>query len=151
MIRTTAVLGLLLMVGCSFTAPTARVVSVEPDSITDEGTRVLVTIELENPNDVEVPLPRAYYRVTLDGAEPFAFDTLPTAALPPNGMQRVTLPAAFALDRETSVAERGYDVSGSITYQPPGAFRALMTQYGVPLPKAGFSESGTMSAASVRE
>ena len=144
MIRTTAVIGLLLMVGCSVSSPTARVVAVEPAEITDQGARVLVTIELENPNDVELPLPWTRYRVTLDGAKPFSLGTPPAAALPPNGVQRVTLPAAFAFDEDQSLVGRGYAVSGSMTYTPPGEFRKLMTEYGVPLPKVHFADSGSL-------
>ena len=144
MIRAAAVLGLLLLAGCSFDAPTARVVSVEPAAITDDGVRLLVTVELDNPNDVDVPLPWTQYKVKLDGSESFAFATLPAASLPPLGTQRVPLPAAFARRDTEAVAGRSYAVSGSVTYEPPGALRKLLTEYRIPLPTVGFADEGEL-------
>ncbi len=143
-IRASAAIVLLLLTGCSVKAPTARVVAVDTDRVTEQGARVLVTVELTNPNDVALPLPKTRYRVAVEGAEPFAFETPPALALPPLETQLLTLPAAFATPDAAAMAGRPYEVTGAVTYQPPGQLRLLLSEYHIPLPTSRFSGSGTL-------
>lgn len=138
---------LLLMLsalaGCSFVkTPTARVTDVQVDRATDEGARLVVTVQLDNPNAVELPLPKARYRVAVEGADPFTFTTVPDATLPRKGSIAITLSAAFP--GVVQPQGLGYNVSGAVTYLPPGEVRELLTDYRIPLPSAGFSESGQL-------
>lgn len=123
----------------------ARVDSVAVSEQTDEGVRVLVTITAENPNDVALPIVRAKYEVELPGSgvEKFEFTDLPKATVPANGTQTITLPAAFALNGGDA-SSRAYKVDGHLTYEPPGEVRKLLTEYGVPLPSAGFESEGAL-------
>ncbi|MDX1682899.1 MAG: hypothetical protein R3336_07265 [Phycisphaeraceae bacterium] len=134
---------LMLSGGCNVltpvTAPTARVVSVEITERSDEGTRVEATVELTNPNDVPLPLPDSYYRLSVAGAGTYVGRQLPLATLPPKGVQRVKLPAAYpvALGKVLS----GYQLTGEIVYRPPGEIRALLTESNVPLPRVAIRSS----------
>jgi len=122
---------------------TARVDSVRVDDQTEEGVRVLVTVQAENPNDVPLPVVWLWYQVKLDGGGEFTFTELPKVTLPAHGTQTITLPAAFALDGG-DVLGRGYQVQGKATYEPPGEIRKLLTEYNVPLPSAPFKSEGSL-------
>ena len=91
--------------GClSALPPSVRVTDARAVEVSEEGARVEVTLELENPNAVPLPLPEASYRVAVDGWGVYAFDTLPARVVPPNGTQTIVLPAAIAFAPE---GERG--------------------------------------------
>ena len=131
--------------GCSanLRQVTTRVDSVRIDEQTDQGVRVLVTVVAENPNDVPLPIVKARYKVGLSGGGEFVFTELPKATLPAHGTQTITLPAAFALDGG-SAAGASYQVTGQLTYEPPGEIRKLLTEYNVPLPSASFKDDGAL-------
>ncbi|GAB4107974.1 MAG: hypothetical protein Kow00105_13000 [Phycisphaeraceae bacterium] len=134
----------LTLVGCSSNLKQviANVDAVRIDSTSDEGVRVLVTVTAENPNEVALPIVRAEYKVALNGAQPFEFTDLPKATLPALGTQTLTFPAAFALNGKHE--QHTYQVEGRLIYEPPGEIRKLLTEYGVPLPSASFSDEGTL-------
>lgn len=139
--------------GCSsnLRQVTTRVDSVRIDERTDQGVRVLVTIVAENPNDIPLPIVKARYKVSLSGGAgisgggggEFAFTDLPKVTIPANGTQTITLPAAFALNGGDA-AGRSYQVTGQLTYEPPGEIRKLLTEYNVPLPSASFKAEGAL-------
>lgn len=148
--RTTAWIlaaALLTAMGCasgkSFVDPIAKVTSVRVAEQTAEGARVEVTLTLENPNDVALPLKNTRFRMVVDGAEAFVFDDPSDRTLPSNGGQTLVLPAAFATDGKAAQGA-DYQVRGSVTYNPPGTFRRLLTEFEVPLPTVDFSSSGQL-------
>jgi LEA14-like dessication related protein len=151
--KTTARLGAVLLVmvgitGCqgfNFTLkkPKAQVAQVAVTEASEQGARVETTVRITNPNRTVLPLEQAYYRVTVDGAEPFAFTTVPAAALPGEGTQTLTLPAAVASDGQ-SLAGRSYTVRGYASYRPPGEVEAVLYGSGWPLPKTHFRAQGTL-------
>jgi len=121
----------------------ARVDSVRVDQTTDEGVRLLVTVQAQNPNNTPLPVTWLWYKVDLDGGGEFEFTELPKVTLPAHGEQTITLPAAFTLD-DLALMGRGYRVQGKATYEPPGEIRKLLTEYGVPLPSASFKDEGVL-------
>ena len=129
----------LALGGCQFVeSPTTQVQGVEVTRVTDHGTSVDVTVLMENPNDVPLPLRASSYRVTIDGVGDFDFTDRLAYTIPANGQQVVVLPAAFATQGQ-DVASRPARVTGSVTYEPPGEMRAILTESGIPLPTAAFS------------
>jgi len=138
-------------VGCrGVQKPTTRVTHVQLTEQTVEGAHVAMTVRVENPNDVGLPVRGVDYRVTVEDAGTFELDDTPAVALPPRGTQVLTLPAAFADDR------RGWDgrrfrLVGTLAYQPPGEIRELLTQYRVPLPSVRFSAEGRLHVAAQAE
>ena len=133
--------------GCDFVQkPGTQVTGAQVDERTADGARVAMTVRVDNPNDVALPVRGVDYRVTVEDAGTFELDDAPPVALPPNASQTVTLPAAFA-DGQRNWAGRQYRLTGTLRYQPPGEIRELLTQYRVPLPSVRFSSEGRLRAA----
>lgn len=137
-------LGLMLLGGCSnfrtFDTPRASVVGVKQIKQTDQGTRIEVTVALENPNDVPLPLVRSDYTVELGGRSYTGRD-VPARTLPANGKQQVVLPAVVTAGEGGGT---GYVVRGSVTYEPPGEIRKLLTDSHIPLPSVSFEQAGQL-------
>jgi len=143
-----------LLPGCqglnlSLRTPESQVADMELTEQTDEGARVVTTVTIDNPNETVLPVSRAHYRLAVEGAEPFAFTTVPAIALPSEATQTIWLPAAVATDGE-SVVGRQYTVTGYATYRPPGEFEAVLFGSGFPLPRTRFRAEGTLGEASKR-
>ncbi|MEM6333138.1 MAG: hypothetical protein AAF823_07340 [Planctomycetota bacterium] len=135
--------------------PRAEVIGVDVEDVTADGARVVVRVAVTNAGEVELPMPKATYTLSVDGLDAFSFTAVPDTVVPMDGGQTVmVLPAAFGLSgleagdgAETAsggLAGRGYRVSGSLTYEPPGDLRRLATNYRVPLPFATFDASGVL-------
>ncbi len=136
----------LMMCGCQgLQHPTAEVTRVAVTDQTDAGARVEVTVRLNNPNDVALPVKDVDYRITVDGAGAFDLTDHPAATLPPNGTQTLVLPAAFR-NGQHNWAGRGFRARGTVSYQPPGQLRELLSQYDVPLPTVLFDATGRLGA-----
>jgi len=127
------------VVGAWIDSPTAEVEALELTAVSPVATTGNLIVKLTNPNDIPLPLPMASYTVTL-GETTYRTDTVPNAALPALGEQRVVLPVVF-----DGAPTDAYSASGSITYIPPGEIRVLMTDLGIPLPTVNFSASGEAS------
>jgi hypothetical protein len=130
--------------GCLGTpSPRAEVVGVDVADVSDAGTRVVVRVAVTNEGEQELPLPKADYTVSVEGAETFRYRAVPTTVVPigQGSQSLVELPASFAGGDYTG---RAYRVSGSLTYTPPGDLRRLATDYRIPLPFTTFSGRGVL-------
>jgi hypothetical protein len=146
-------LALLLCVGgCSINggieSPVAEVVSAKVVQQTGDGVRVEVTVLLTQSNKVPLPLPKASADITVgnNGSREIKDDphrTLPVGGDQGTGKQLVVLPIAFPASAGVAPGA-SYNISGSITFEPPGEVRRVLTESGVPLPTAGFSKSGRL-------
>jgi hypothetical protein len=136
--------------GCSgtpgFEYPTAKAVAVRIDEQTDQGVRVIVLVNMNNPNDYPLPLIEGSYTVNVSGLGSFHDGARSVRTLPSRGTETIEMPAAFAT-KGAPVVGRQYDVSGWITFQPPSNLRALMTDMDIPLPDVGFALSGVLQSA----
>jgi len=119
--------------------PPATVASVRVAQQTGEGVRLEVVVELTNPNDVALPLKSSSFSVRVGGAAA-SMSTRPNRTLPARGMQTVVLPIALATGESVSGAQ--VSVTGTITYEPPGEIRKLLTESKIPLPTTSFSYQG---------
>ena len=131
--------------GCSIgkvKPPKVRVTNVRLAEQSDEGSVVLATLELENPNKVPLPLPRNKYKVTVAG-KTFEFNDKPQRTLPASGVQTIEMPASFTTAGR-DLAGASYEVSGAVRYNPPGQFRRLLTESGIPLPDVSYSQRGRL-------
>jgi len=139
---------LLLMTGVVGTgcaglkSPETRVLGVAVTQRSAEGARVELMVELNNPNATALPLRHSNYRVRM-GERSFSFKQRLDVTLPGHGTQRITLPAAFA-DGAAIGPDTPYQVSGSVTYEPPGEFRRILTDMRIPLPSRSFSAAGQL-------
>ncbi len=149
-LRMRKTISLLLLItlaagGCAVQRPSARVTGVEIAEATEEGSRLLVTVVLDNPRDEPLPIRRSRYELSVDG-ETFEFTDLAAATMPAQGSQTLRLPAAVRVPA-AAVGSRPYEVRGSVVYEPPGEIRDLLTDSGVPLPSVTFSQSGRLPHA----
>ena len=119
--------------------PKARVTGVKIIDRSDKATRANVTVQLVNPNRTALPLTQSHYTLSIGDAEPFSYTDRLNRTLPANGSQEITLPAVF-IGKPTGE----YKVNGTVTYEPPGEIRKLMTDSGIPLPFAFFDGKGTV-------
>jgi LEA14-like dessication related protein len=122
--------------------PSAKVLSVTLADQTDQGARLIVLVELTNPNaHIALPLRFAQYQVSAGGASAGS-TSKPARTLPAGGTQTVELPVSIA--GVTALSGAAVQAGGSITYEPPGEVRMLLTESSVPLPTVTFSYSGTI-------
>jgi LEA14-like dessication related protein len=141
----------LLWGGCSIrppryhhvTTPQAEVQSVAVTQVTQEGARVEVTVELHNPNDMALPLRVSRYTLRIESIGEMRLTDLPPVTIPARGSRRVVLPTAIATDGHP-LQGHAYSFEGTVTYEPPGEIRKVMTESGVPLPSAAFRGQGTL-------
>jgi hypothetical protein len=130
--------------GCvSFHEPGVRVTGVRQVEATDVGGRFEVALELSNEGEVPLPLPEASYRFAVRGVEDFAYIDLPALVLGPGAVQPLVLPAAIATDGQP-LAGADWSVRGHIVYAPESPLRTFLTETGFPLPRANFSDRGTV-------
>jgi len=137
----------LNVIGCSqFQAmqpPQLQVQAMKIAQQTEEGARIEITLLLQNPNDKALPLTYTDYRVEVPGVGVFAFGDETNRTLPAGGTQTVVLPAALAT-RGRELHGIPCVVSGSVSYDPPGQLRKILTESGVPLPSVNFTSTGPL-------
>ncbi|MEM6751170.1 MAG: hypothetical protein AAF612_11945 [Planctomycetota bacterium] len=123
--------------------PEAEVVAVTPVERTPEADRVLVTLRITNSEGVELPLREAAYTVRGPDGASRSTRAQVFATAPAEGEQWVRLPISVARDEALAMdPDPVYRVSGSITYEPPGEFRRILTDSAVPLPAVLFAGTG---------
>jgi hypothetical protein len=149
----TAALFVLLAGGCAYTGgvepPQAKVTSVSILDETPQGARLQVMVELSNNNTTALPLVQCDYAVSLQGLGTFRLSDRPNRTLPGRrtdihagpATQVLPLTAAFATQGQ-SVKGLQYNVTGQVTFEPPGEIRKLLTDSSIPLPASPFSASG---------
>lgn len=144
----------------SVPTPAASVKSATLANQAGDASRVEVLLELANESPAPLPLVQCDYTISVAGVGSFSFSDKPNRTLPGkprdpgattpgavgaagDGTQRLTLPAAFSAGGQ-SVKGAAYQVTGSVTYDPPGEMRKLLTESYIPLPSIPFSGSGTI-------
>lgn len=136
-------------VGCSIrppryhfvSTPRAEVTSLAVTSVSEQGARVEAVVALENPNDLPLPLRVSDYTLSIDGVGQTTMVDLPPVTLPARGRQTFKLPIAVATDG-AALDGQAYRFQGTVTYEPPGEIRRVLTDSGLPLPRTGFSSEG---------
>ena len=138
--------------GCSMNggvdAPVAEVVSAKITQQTADGVRVEVTVLLSQNNKVPLPLTMSEADFTIGNTATRSITDKPHRTIPVGGgqgtgKQVVVIPIAYPISAGI-VPGSEYNVTGSITYEPPGEFRRILTESGFPLPTADFSRVGRL-------
>ncbi len=124
-------------------SPTAHVEKIELLDSSDQALRLGVTLRLTNPNDVPLPMTIARYSVDVPGAGSYQGDQRPQATIRAEGEQVFVLTAAVPAGTANPALDTAV-ASGSVEYEPPGEFRMLLTESGVPLPSVAFRGSGEL-------
>lgn len=121
-----------------YAAPEAVVRQVQLTERSAEGTAVRIVLDVTNPNDEQLPMKIARYRLTL-GGQTYVGNTPANAISPAEGTVTFTLPAAVP-----TTAGTDYKLTGQIEFQPPGQLRDLITDFGVPLPTIALNSTGQL-------
>lgn len=139
-----ASLASLVAPGCGTADPNVRAVEAIVAERSDAGYVVAITLEGENPNDIELPLRFIDYTVDIDGKRVFSGRRSPEATLRRKGTQRFEIAAAapVAAPEGVPTGVRRWRVSGSLGYIAPGAFAETLFDLGVRRPTVGFAGSG---------
>ena len=136
----------LTVIGCSsqqvriIDDPVAKVSSVTQTAHNPKASRVVVLVEINNTNDVPLPVDEAHYEIDIKGVGKFDLTQAGNHTLSKMGTQHIELPASFKTDHDLAGAE--YKISGWVSYQTPGEIRRFFTESGYPLPRVSFSGSG---------
>lgn len=136
------------LVGCAvykkFRTPALAALVVEQVTVrlveqSSEGASYRIEVTLQNPNDVDLPLRSAQYQLAVGETSSPTMSANPHRTLAANARQMVEL--TVALPQPPSGAWR---CQGSITFEPPGEIRKIMTDSHVPLPSVNFTGEGTL-------
>jgi hypothetical protein len=152
---------LLALGGCaSYRAPALEISRIRLVEETPAGLVLNFDIDARNDNEVELPLREVRYTVRLHGAEGAGSETIvfsgirsPEASLRRLGTQRITFPAAIAIDTPSAPAVRGgaerrptgivrYTVEGELHYITPGQIAQILFDLNVRRPRVYFRDEG---------
>lgn len=133
--------------GCSSYSPPSLAVSrIRLVEETPAGLVLNFDLDARNDNEVELPLLELRYTVRLDGEVVFTGVRSPEATLRRLGTQRITFPAAVAID-EARAAGRPeglarYTVEGELRYMTPGQIAQILFDLRVRRPRVWFRDEG---------
>ncbi len=119
--------------------PTITVEALRVAQRSAYGTRYEVDLVIQNPNDFPLALVSSSHTLVVSGSA-FEFAGAPHRTVPSRGnaegTQRVTLAGAVPM---VGPEPEAVSVRGKMVFEPPGQFRKLLTESGLPLPSAAFS------------
>lgn len=125
-------------------SPAVNLTGVESATVGPDGLRLVLAVEVENPNNHDLPLTNASYTIQFADLT-HAGQVSPNTTLPANRPMTIYLPAAFPGTYEPGSAFSG-SVSGSLEYHPTGNFRLLLNELNIPLPTTSFRGEFSSSA-----
>lgn len=141
---------MLSVVGCKvydkFTEPNLQSMTVTDVEVklveqSDEAARFDVTLTIRNPNTTPLPLGVADIALEVQDHGRASTRYLLHRTVPANAEQTVTVPVVIVTNTPVSAGTQ-YGTRGTVSYQPPGEFRKIMTDSKVPLPTVLFNTTG---------
>ncbi len=137
-----------MLVGCSSTRPPSfAIVDAQLGERSDKGFVVHFTVEGTNDNAKPLPLHDISYTLRLNGTD-FQAHRFAGCTLPRYGTASIDLPVSFdAADASAPnpAGSHDYRFSGTITYEPPGAFSEVLFDAHIRRPDVSFSEDGVLN------
>jgi LEA14-like dessication related protein len=141
---------LLLLSGCSrYKSPKVIITDARFVEETDEAIKLEFDVDLENPNDIEMPLRYFDYHASLTGGAHYKGKREAEATIPARGQKRLTIPAVFlAKDLNAVAADAAqdapirYTIHGHLHYETPGVLAEILLDTKLRRPKVGFSARG---------
>ncbi len=129
-------------------APQIEVLAVTLEDETPEAARIVVTLNVTNPNDFTLPVHHVAYRLSVEGYPAFELpDDQPQVALSPSGSVVVRLPAIITTGDENalmSASGRPFELRGHLTTQRPGRLIQASHETGLPKPRVRFAANGVI-------
>lgn len=140
MIRVTLISAFaLILAGCS-AAPKLTVTDIKVADRSEAGIVLSVSIDAENRNEIEVPLREIRYSVRVEGGSSFSGVRFAEASLRRLGTQTLWFPAVIPIAPGTAPPSGlvNVEVSGKMTYFPPGDFSRVLYETGIRRPSQSF-------------
>ena len=132
----------LLAVGGCASSPDIQAVKARELVVTAEGSEIIVTVELRNPNDAPVELTTWDYSVIINDQKAYSGQWVASLTLPPQDRMLAELPAFVpASFGDITVAE--WRIGGELTYRATGKLDKLLYQLGVNHLSTNFGTGGT--------
>lgn len=146
-----ALCGGAVLSGCeSFTPPTLRVSEVVLAERSADAVVLNVTVEGENPNDIDLQLRDVTYRFEPEGGAAFSAVRSAEATLPRKGVGRFRVPVVLTGADAATASEAQYRFAGTVEYLLPGSIAELLFDSGLRRPTAGFGENGRLDLSKVQ-
>ncbi len=149
--RTRSILGAVapcaLLGACSsYKAPELSVAEVRLKDETPSGYVLEFDLDTRNDNSEPLPLREVRYSLTLDGRPVFTGVRSAQATLRRFGTQRISLPAAVALEPGESPPDGviGYALVGELSYVTPGQIARILFDTRVRRPRVSFRKQGEL-------
>jgi hypothetical protein len=132
--------------GCAqYRAPHLDVARIRLAEETPDGLVLNFALDARNDNPVELPLREVRYIVHLDGEQVFSGVRSPEANLRRLGTQRITVPAAIAIDgRERPAGLVRYAIEGELRYTTPGDIARILFDLHIHRPRIRFKDEGVI-------
>jgi hypothetical protein len=140
--------------GCTtYRAPALQISQIRMVEETPAGLVLNFDIDAFNANEIELPLREVRYTVRLHGADGdtavFSGVRSPEATLRRLGTQRISFPAAVAIDdQQRGAADRRptgivrYTLEGELRYITPGQIAQILFDLSIRRPRVWFSDEG---------
>lgn len=149
--RSAAALIMVFVVGCQgYRAPQILITRAAPAERTDEALKLVLGIDLHNPNSESIELLEFAYEVSIDGRRVYQGRRAAQATLAPNDSRHMAIPAIVPLQQADGSGAAGafsatYAVQGTLKYVTPGEIAQILLDLGVRRPTAGFRGAGTVT------
>src|SRR5687768_14412868 len=114
----------VLSLGCSSASvqrPTASFESAEVGDLTPEGFTLNIGFDVDNPNDFDLPIRDADYRLSLGGVKVIDDEVRPRGALRAGERTNVTLPVRLSFNDLLRAGRALWRSDGNIPYEFDGA------------------------------
>lgn len=123
--------------------PRAVVADAALRETTPEAAVVEFLVETANPNDIELPMRRVSYSLSVDGRRVFSATRDAMATMPRGGTQTITLPAVIPMGPEgVAPGLHTYRLSGRIYYSLPSQLADVLFDARLSRPDVSISDEG---------
>lgn len=120
------VLALILPACATRSGPTVEVVDAALTELTDAGMVIRFALDARNTSPDPLTLREIVYSLTLDGVVVFKGTRSAEATIRRFGTQTIDLPVAIPMPEGPPRGQVPYELIGSISYIPPGAFAEVL-------------------------
>lgn len=145
-----AILALTLGACSSPKAPTFEPVGVTAITERDGELELIFTIEAANDNPDPLPLKRAVYTLSIDGAPVYSGYRSPETTLSEYATHTFELPALVPLTYASRTEPAPYRLTGTVSYVTPGKLAETLFDSGVRQPEATINVAGTIDFTAAR-
>ncbi|MFI4897556.1 MAG: LEA type 2 family protein [Phycisphaerales bacterium JB059] len=131
-------------------APTFEPVGVTAMTEREGELELIFTVQAANDNPDPLPLKRAAYTLSIDGAPVYSGVRSPETTLSEYSTHTFELPALVPLSYATRTDPAPYRLTGTVSYVTPGKLAETLFDSGVRQPEATINVAGTIDFSAAR-